>query len=196
MAKISWSWVVAQFQVRHSLHHSLLPCTGPALVIYIICLIPEGICGASPLCMMFWFVSLCSWLHKNKVWRGNRGHKVREGWHILSLLKKTKQNKTTEQDRQEWEVGPKPVTEASSRAYPFHRVIHWHQRLKPFAMQHVCELHVDGQHGSRVLHDPVLIHVWGIVIAGSSEKIQKGVLLCMFSSLREISQGNGCKMII
>lgn len=52
--------------------------------------------------------------------------------------------------------------------HSFHRVINWHQGLKPFALQDVGELHVDWQHGPRVLHYPVLIHVWCVVIAGSA----------------------------
>lgn len=96
-------------------------------------------------------------------------------------------SKTTIKQKQNWqewsytkEAGPKPVTKASLCAYPFHRIVHWHQSLKPFAMQNVCKFHVDGQHGSRVLHNPVLVHIWCIVITRGSENIQKGFLLYIF----------------
>lgn len=49
-------------------------------------------------------------------------------------------------------------------------------------MQDVCKFHVDGQHGSCVLHNPVFIHIWCIVITRSSANIQKGVLLHTFFS--------------
>lgn len=55
-----------------------------------------------------------------------------------------------------------------SCTHSFHRVVDRHQGLKPFALQDIGKLHVDWQHGPRVLHDPVLIHVWCIVIAGSA----------------------------
>lgn len=64
-------------------------------------------------------------------------------------------------------------------------------------MQNVGKFHVDGQHGSRVLHNPVLIHVWCIVITRRSENIQKGVvLLSILEPFREIAQVKGSEIII
>ena len=41
-------------------------------------------------------------------------------------------------------------------------------------MEEVGELHVDGSHGACVLHDPVFVHIWGIVVAGgASRRAQK-----------------------
>lgn len=41
-------------------------------------------------------------------------------------------------------------------------------------MEEVGELHVDRSHGACVLHDPVFVHVWGIVVAGGTGKAQGG----------------------
>ena len=49
-------------------------------------------------------------------------------------------------------------------AYLLHRVVHGHEGLQPLAVQEVGKLHVDGPHGARVLHDPVLVHVGGVVV--------------------------------
>lgn len=55
----------------------------------------------------------------------------------------------------------------------FHAVIHRQQSLHPPALEHVGELHVDRLHGSSVAEDPVLVWVWGVVVArGSPEKKQ------------------------
>lgn len=35
-------------------------------------------------------------------------------------------------------------------------------------MEEVGEFHVDGSHWARVLHDPVFVHIWGIVVAGGA----------------------------
>lgn len=192
-ANISWSWVVApsskritEFQVYHNPHHSLLFYTEPALVIYIICLIPEGICECSP---WFWcfdiYVLSATGSTRTKPEEVTEEN-TDEGGLINFLfhfsLNKTKQNKQRQQNRigRNGKSGQNLVTEASSRAHPFHRVIHWHQSLEPFAMQDVCEFHVDGQHGARVLQNPVFIHVRCIVVTRSSENIQKGVLLYIF----------------
>lgn len=40
-------------------------------------------------------------------------------------------------------------------------------------MEKVGELHVDGFHGAGVLHDPVFVHVWGIVVAGGTAEAQR-----------------------
>lgn len=37
-------------------------------------------------------------------------------------------------------------------------------------MEEIGELHVDGSHGACVLHDPVFVHIWGIVIAGGARR--------------------------
>lgn len=44
---------------------------------------------------------------------------------------------------------------------------------------------MDRQHGPRVLHDPVLIHVWCIVIAGSAGRKRKGLKSCASSQASE-----------
>lgn len=51
---------------------------------------------------------------------------------------------------------------------PLHRVVHGHERLEPLPVQEVSELHVNWSHRTGVLHDPVFVHVWGVVIAGSA----------------------------
>lgn len=55
-----------------------------------------------------------------------------------------------------------------------HRVVHRHQRLQPLPVQEVGELHVNGSHGPGVLHDPVFVHIWGVVVAGSAVDRKKG----------------------
>lgn len=40
-------------------------------------------------------------------------------------------------------------------------------------MEEVGELHVDGSHGARVLHDPVFVHIGSIVVAGRAGRVQK-----------------------
>lgn len=40
-------------------------------------------------------------------------------------------------------------------------------------MEEVGELHVDGSHGACVLHDPVFVHIWGIVVAGGARRAQR-----------------------
>lgn len=149
---------------------------------------------------MFWFLSpLCPWLRKNRVWRGHGGGEVLiSSLNALSLslspsIKLNEQKTTAIPTKQDWQervyagaAGPEPTAEASSWAYPFHRVIHWHQSLKPFAMQNVGKFHVDGQHGACVLHDPVFVHIRCIVITGSSENTQKEVFtICIFSHLEK-----------
>lgn len=49
-----------------------------------------------------------------------------------------------------------------------HAVVHGQQRLQPLPLQHVGELHVNGLHGADVAHDPVLVWVGGVVVAGRS----------------------------
>lgn len=39
-------------------------------------------------------------------------------------------------------------------------------------MEEVGELHVDRSHGACVLHDPVFVHVRGIVVAGGAGRAQ------------------------
>lgn len=51
------------------------------------------------------------------------------------------------------------------RAYRLHGVVHRHECLQALALQHVGEFHVDGLHGSRVAHNPVLVWVRCIVVA-------------------------------
>lgn len=58
--------------------------------------------------------------------------------------------------------------------YFLHRVIHRQERLQPLPMEEVGELHVDRSHGACVLHDPVFVHVWGIVVAGGTGKAPGG----------------------
>ena len=72
-----------------------------------------------------------------------------------------------------------------SWTHSFHRVINWHQGLKSFALQDICKLHVDRQHGPRVLHDPVLVHVWRIVVAGSAGRKGKDLKSCAASQASE-----------
>lgn len=50
-------------------------------------------------------------------------------------------------------------------AYRLHGVIHGQEGLQALPLQHVGELHVDGLHGPRVAHDPVLVGVGCIVVA-------------------------------
>lgn len=40
-------------------------------------------------------------------------------------------------------------------------------------MEKVGELHVDGSHGAGVLHDPVFVHIWRIVVAGGAKRAQR-----------------------
>lgn len=40
-------------------------------------------------------------------------------------------------------------------------------------MEEVGELHVDWSHRASVLHDPVFVHVWSIVVAGRARMAQK-----------------------
>lgn len=56
--------------------------------------------------------------------------------------------------------------------YFLHWVIYRHERLQPLPMEEVGELHVDRSHGACVLHDPVFVHIWGIVVAGGTGKAQ------------------------
>lgn len=127
MAKISWSWVITpsskritEFQVHHNPHHSLLLYTGPASVIYSICLIPEGVCECSP---WFWYLSsLCCWLYRTKPgavteestrWGG-------PGKFSLSFLSwQNEVEQTTKLDWQEREVGPKPHNWGRVTRLPF-----------------------------------------------------------------------------
>lgn len=55
-----------------------------------------------------------------------------------------------------------------------HRVIHRHECLQPLPMEEVGELHVDRSHGACVLHDPVFVHIWSIVVAGGAGRPQGG----------------------
>ena len=52
--------------------------------------------------------------------------------------------------------------------YLLHAVVHRQKRLQALPLQHVGELHVDGPHGARVPHDPVLVCVRSVVVTGSS----------------------------
>lgn len=54
-----------------------------------------------------------------------------------------------------------------------HRVVNGHERLQPLPMQEVGELHVNGSHWTGVLHDPVFVHIWGVVVAWSAAEIKK-----------------------
>jgi len=66
--------------------------------------------------------------------------------------------------------------------YLLHRVIHRQKCLEPFTMQEVGELHVDWFHGACVLHDPMFVHIWGIVVARGARNTKKGQrqkLLCL-----------------
>lgn len=58
----------------------------------------------------------------------------------------------------------------SIKNYPYllNRVIYRHEGLQPLPMKEVGEFHVDGSHGARVLHDPVFVHIRGIVVAGGA----------------------------
>lgn len=58
-----------------------------------------------------------------------------------------------------WSVGGVVV------AYRLHGVVHGHEGLQTLPLQHVGELHVDGLHGPRVAHDPVLVGVGRVVVA-------------------------------
>lgn len=40
-------------------------------------------------------------------------------------------------------------------------------------MEEVGKLHVDRSHGASVLHDPVFVHIWSIVVAGRAGMAQK-----------------------
>lgn len=45
-------------------------------------------------------------------------------------------------------------------------------------MEEVGELHVDRSHGASVLHDPVFVHIWSIVVArgaGTAQNIGRNV---------------------
>lgn len=50
-------------------------------------------------------------------------------------------------------------------AYRLHGVVHRQEGLQALPLQHVGELHVDGLHGPRVTHDPVLVGVGRVVVA-------------------------------
>lgn len=50
-------------------------------------------------------------------------------------------------------------------AYRLHGVIHGHEGLQALPLEHVGEFHVDGLHGPRVAHDPVLVGVGCVVVA-------------------------------
>lgn len=50
-------------------------------------------------------------------------------------------------------------------AYRLHGVIHGQEGLQALPLQHIGELHVDGLHGPRVAHDPVLVRVGRVVVA-------------------------------
>lgn len=63
---------------------------------------------------------------------------------------------------------------SGSGSYLLHAVVHRQQRLQPLPLQHVGELHVDGLHGARVAHDPVLVWVWGVVVTGSTGGKERG----------------------
>lgn len=71
----------------------------------------------------------------------------------------------------------------------FHTVIHRQQSLHPPALKHVGELHVDRLHGSCVTEDPMLVWVWGVVVAGGSPEVKKKMLfekkLCIVITLSE-----------
>lgn len=54
---------------------------------------------------------------------------------------------------------------ARGRAYRLHGVVHRHEGLQALPLQHVGEFHVDGLHGPRVAHDPVLVGVGCVVVA-------------------------------
>lgn len=41
-------------------------------------------------------------------------------------------------------------------------------------MEEVSELHMNRSHGARVLHDPVFVHIWSIVVAGGAGRAQGG----------------------
>ena len=49
-------------------------------------------------------------------------------------------------------------------AYRLHGVVHRQEGLQALPLQHVGELHVDGFHGPRVTHDPVLVGVGRVVV--------------------------------
>lgn len=57
-----------------------------------------------------------------------------------------------------------------SLAHLFHGIINRQQSLKPFALQNICKFHVDRKHRACILHDPVLIHIWCMVVTRSAEK--------------------------
>lgn len=40
-------------------------------------------------------------------------------------------------------------------------------------MEEVGEFHVNGSHGACVLHDPVFVHIRGIVVAGGAGRKQR-----------------------
>lgn len=50
-------------------------------------------------------------------------------------------------------------------AYRLHGVVHRQEGLQALPLQHVGELHMDGFHGPRVTHDPVLVGVGRVVVA-------------------------------
>lgn len=50
-------------------------------------------------------------------------------------------------------------------AYRLHGVVHGHEGLQALPLEHVGEFHVDGLHGPRVAHDPVLVGVGRVVVA-------------------------------
>lgn len=61
----------------------------------------------------------------------------------------------------------------TQRIYLLHWVIHRHESLQPFPVEKVGELHVDGSHWACVLHDPVFVHIWCIVVAGGARRAQQ-----------------------
>ena len=52
--------------------------------------------------------------------------------------------------------------------YLLYRVIYRHEGLQPLPVEEVGELHVDRPHRACVLHDPVFVHVWCIVVTWGS----------------------------
>lgn len=141
----------------------------------------------------------CYWLHKNQARKRTKMRGMMSSQmpspHTLSKWKTT----TTKAGLAEclyhkgsWTKHPR----AGSWAYPFHRIIHWHQSLKPFAMKNVCEFHVDGRMESLcALHNPVFVHIGCIVITRSSANIQKSLHYICFYSFGEIFHVKHCEII-